>query len=138
MTGAQVWSLVGLTAATGIAWATFASRPSVTCSSQDVIKAVTAMARHRVEQISDDYDRTPLDRPSRIVSDTIRVGGAVWKLGYIRDRGAAAGAGLPRCAAVLTVKGMEDSRARFTVDYTVEQPAKGDMLITVSTDYIRS
>src|SRR5215212_12080282 len=130
MTGAQVWSLVGLTAATGVAWAMFAGGPSVTCSSEDVMKAVPAMARHRVEQISDDYDRNPLDRPSRLVGDAIRSGSAVWKLGYIRDRGADLATRIRRCTAVLTVKGTQNSRARFTVDYTVEQPAKGDMLIT--------
>ena len=45
---------------------------------------------------------------------------------------------MPRCAAVLTVKGVRDSRARFNVDYTVEQAPEGDMLVTVSAEYIRS
>ena len=134
MTSARLWVVGGL-AVTGLAWATYAEGTSVTCSSESVIKAVTAMARHRVERISDDYDRNPLDRPDHLVSDSIRAGGAIWKLNYIRDRGG--GLGMPRCAAVLTVKGVRDSRARFNVDYTVEQAPEGDMLVTVSAEYIR-
>ena len=135
MTSARLWVVGGL-GVTGLAWATYAEGTGVTCSSESVIKAVTALARHRVERISGDYDRSPLDRPDHLVSDTIRAGGAVWKLNYIRDRGS--GVGVPRCAAVLTVKGVRDSRARFNVDYTVEQAAEGEMLVTVSTEYIRS
>jgi hypothetical protein len=137
MRNALACGLVGLTM-TGFVWATLASGTSASCSTESVVKAVAAMARHRIELISDDLERSLLDRPGQLVIDTIRAGRAVWKLNYIRDRGTAAEDGVPRCAAVLTVKGAGNARARFSVDYAVEKPRGSGTLIAVSTEFIRS
>jgi hypothetical protein len=132
MTSAPVW--LGTLAATGFAWV--AHDGSMTCSSEDVLQAVKVIARHRIEQIAGDDERSPFERPDPFVTDSIRAGSVTWKLGSIRDRGAEAPDDVPRCAAVLTVKGERDSRAHFNVDYTV-RGRKGDMLVTVTTDNMR-
>ena len=124
---------MGTLAATGLAW--ISHDAPMTCSSEDVLQAVKVIARHRIEQITGDYERSPFDRPDPLVTGSIGAGSVNWKLGYIRDQGAAAEGGF-RCAAVLTVKGMGGSRARFNVDYGVRAD-KGEMLVTVTTDYMR-
>ena len=118
----------------GLAWV--AQATPLTCSSEDVLQAVKVIARHRIEQISSDYERSPFERPDPLVTGSIRAGSATWKLNYIREQAAVAEAGVPRCAAVLTVKGPGDARARFNVDYTA-RTGKGEMLVTVATDDMR-
>ena len=127
---APVW--LGTVAATALAWVTHDA--PMTCSSEDVLQAVKVIARHRIEQIISDDERSPFDRPDPLVTSSIGTGRSNWKLGYIRDQGAAE-VGV-RCAAVLTLKGMGGSRARFNVDYSVRAD-KGDVLVTVTTDYMR-
>jgi hypothetical protein len=138
MTSAVLWVVGGLAGAGLTFGATnYVDRSLLACSSNDVTRTVNALARERVEHISDRYGRNRLGKPDHLSRDAIRTAGVVWELGSIQGRGTVPEGGGSRCAAVLTVKGFKGVREQFNVDYIVKRDTTGEALVTARVVMIR-